>query len=253
MSKETNVFAGIHRGFAPPRIKDAISSTGTAYELDAEWSWNYEIGIRTSPFASLDVELTAYTMDFENQIIPVSESSGGIGTGLVNGGSTLHQGVELGTTFRSKDWKPSRYHVEIQLTASHNVSTFNTDRYISMNDERVNINGNSTPYAPEWYASGSLYINTPFHLQISTQLHHTGSQFADQLNTVRPTADGRIGKIEAFQTIDLGFKYRLEKQRLSFRTCMKNLTDERYITSRRPQGIRVGLPRMLFVGFDLQF
>ena len=253
LAKETHLFAGVHRGFAPPRIKDAISSTGTAYALDAEWSWNYEIGIRTSPFPCLDLELTGYTMDFENQIIPVSESSGGIGTGLVNGGSTLHKGVEMAVTFRSQDWKSTRYHLEIQMSGAHNVSTFNTDRFISVDDERVNINGNATPYAPRWQASGGLYFNTPFHLQISAQFHHTGSQFADQLNTVDPTADGRIGKLQAFQTFDAGIKYRMEKQRLSVRACMKNLTDERYITSRRPQGIRVGLPRMLFVGLDLQF
>jgi Fe(3+) dicitrate transport protein len=253
LASETHLFAGAHRGFAPPRIKDAISATGTAYELDAEFSWNYELGIRTSPYSCLDLELTGYVMDFENQIIPVSESSGGSGTGLVNGGSTIHQGIEIGATFRSKEWRPTKYHGEIQLTASHNVSTFSNDKYVTLNDERINIKGNTTPYAPEWYASGSLYLNTPFHLQLSLQLHHTGTQFTDQLNTTKPTADGRIGKIQEYQTIDVGVKYRMEKQGLSVRASVKNMTDERYITSRRPQGIRVGLPRMVFVGLDLQF
>ncbi|MBK9737618.1 MAG: hypothetical protein IPO92_22740 [Saprospiraceae bacterium] len=40
------------------------------------------------------MELTAFHMNFSNQVIPVSESSGGIGVGLINGGSTLHQGLE---------------------------------------------------------------------------------------------------------------------------------------------------------------
>ncbi len=76
----------MHRGFAPPRIKDAISSTGVDLELDAEKSWNYELGARTEFFDLVDLEVTAFYMDFSNQVIPVSESSGGAGSGYINGG-----------------------------------------------------------------------------------------------------------------------------------------------------------------------
>jgi Fe(3+) dicitrate transport protein len=38
-------------------------------------------------------------LDFSNQVIPVSQSSGGTGAGLVNGGRTLHKGIEAGITF----------------------------------------------------------------------------------------------------------------------------------------------------------
>jgi Fe(3+) dicitrate transport protein len=40
---------------------------------------------------------------------------------------------------------------------------------------------------------------------------------------------------------------------LSFHAAVKNLTDERYIVSRRPQGIRVGLPRFVTAGVDFNF
>ncbi|HYW31145.1 MAG TPA: TonB-dependent receptor, partial [Gemmatimonas sp.] len=43
-------FAGLHRGFAPPRPEDIISnSTGGVVELGAETSWNSEIGVRWLP------------------------------------------------------------------------------------------------------------------------------------------------------------------------------------------------------------
>jgi len=41
-----SVFGGVHRGFAPPRVKDSITSAGQPLNLDAELSWNYEAGIR---------------------------------------------------------------------------------------------------------------------------------------------------------------------------------------------------------------
>jgi Fe(3+) dicitrate transport protein len=78
----------LHRGFAPPRIKDAIGSDGTDLQLDAEKSWNYEIGMRTGLSTVAGFEMTVFMMDFSNQVIPVSESSGGAGTGYINGGRT---------------------------------------------------------------------------------------------------------------------------------------------------------------------
>lgn len=59
------IFAGIHKGFAPPRTKDAISNSGNAIELEAEQSWNSEIGLRYTHYRLLTFELTAYHLDFK--------------------------------------------------------------------------------------------------------------------------------------------------------------------------------------------
>src|SRR5688572_13724564 len=49
MSRVT-LFAGVHRGFAPPRTEDIINNaTGGTIDLEAELSWNYEAGIRSQP------------------------------------------------------------------------------------------------------------------------------------------------------------------------------------------------------------
>jgi Fe(3+) dicitrate transport protein len=42
----------------------------------------------------LVVELTFFNMDFSNQVIPVSESSGGRVPDILNGGRTSHRGIE---------------------------------------------------------------------------------------------------------------------------------------------------------------
>jgi Fe(3+) dicitrate transport protein len=53
------------------RARRTSSTTAAApsVDLDAELSWNYEAGFRGHAGA-LNVELTAFRMDFENQIIP---------------------------------------------------------------------------------------------------------------------------------------------------------------------------------------
>jgi len=38
-----------------------------------------------------------------------------------------------------------------------------------------------------------------------------------------------------------------------FNLAVKNLTNERYIASRRPQGIRVGIDRQIVAGIELKW
>ena len=91
------LFAGVHRGWAPPRTKDAVSSTGGTVTLEAESSWNSEIGARLTEGDLLYSELALFRLDFDNQVIDPAESAGAVvSSATVQGGSTLHQGVELG-------------------------------------------------------------------------------------------------------------------------------------------------------------
>ena len=89
------LFAGVHRGFAPPRTEDIINNlTGGTVDLDSELSWNYEVGIRSLPAKGFQIDATLFRMDYENQIVPAS-LAGGVGSAFTNGGETLHQGVEV--------------------------------------------------------------------------------------------------------------------------------------------------------------
>jgi outer membrane receptor for ferrienterochelin and colicin len=45
---------------------------GGSVDLDAELSWNYELGVRANPRDGLSYEATLFRMDFENQIVPAS-------------------------------------------------------------------------------------------------------------------------------------------------------------------------------------
>ncbi len=130
-----SIFAGVHRGYAPPRIKDAITNDGTALNLDAELSWNYEAGIRASFASPIYFELTGFLMDFSNQVIPVSVSSGGSGTGLVNGGETMHIGAEAGIRFDIHQLLQTKYIVSLSAYSTYVNSTYSNDRFITVGSE----------------------------------------------------------------------------------------------------------------------
>jgi Fe(3+) dicitrate transport protein len=256
LRENTTIFAGIHRGFAPPRVKDAITQAGQALQLDAELSWNTEIGTRTKPVDGLSLELTAFLMDFSNQIIPVSESSGGTGSGLVNGGRTRHSGLEAGVTADfARILSVPNYALIFDMNATYVNAYYNADRFVSpsANDEAVNIRNNRTPYAPEWMISSALTFEAPMGLSLRLTGTYVGEQFTNELNTVAPSADGRTGKLPSYFIADATARYQIPKTQASFNLAVKNITDERYIASRRPQGIRVGLPRLITAGFDIQF
>lgn len=249
-----NIFGGLHRGFAPPRIKDAISNTAVVYKLDAEYSWNFELGSRISINKYLRAELTGFYMDFSNQVIPVSESSGGSGSGFVNGGATRHIGIEAGFTFNlAPIVKLDKYTIMLDAAITYLDARFNSDRFIIGGGDTTNIRQNLLPYAPTITLSSACTFEAPFGLGLRITGTYIGKQFTDPLNTIFPTADGKVGLLPSYFLMDGSLYWKVPKIFTTFRFSVKNMTNERYIASRRPQGIKVGLPIFISGGFEFAF
>ncbi len=248
LGPKLSVFGGIHRGFAPPRIKDAISNEGEAYQLNAELSWNTELGLRSAWAKGLSAELTGFSMDFSNQIIPVSVSSGGTGAGLVNGGRTYHRGVEASVVLGVGEWLNAPFVLELEGQVTVQEARFKGDRFLNISNEQVNVSGNRTPYSPPFLLSSALTFETNKGLQLRLTGTGVGEQFTDEQNSIIPDANGRTGSLPGYFLLDGTAQYTLAKIKTTFLLSAKNITDARYIANRRPEGIRVGLPRYLSAG-----
>jgi Fe(3+) dicitrate transport protein len=257
LNESSSVFAGVHRGFAPPRVKDAISASGTSEELDAELSWNYEIGYRGMVLAGWMFETTLFYMNFENQVIPVSESSGGIGqtgaSGLTNGGRTRHVGVEGSISGEWTQLAGSDLGLGLDAQVTYTKARFSSDRFVDDGADVVNVNGNTLPYAPEVLVNSTAHVLLPAGLRASVTATYTGLQYGDVLNRSVPTFDGQEGQLRAFTVIDANLSWSVPKfDKISASLAVKNVTNERYIVSRRPQGIRLGLPRFVSAGLEIK-
>lgn len=250
------VFGGVHRGYGPPRVKDAISAQGVSEELDAEKSWNYELGTRAEVTKGLDLELTGFYMDFSNQIIPVSESAGGTGkpgASLTNGGATKHLGVEASFTLNFQKLLSTEYEIIFNTSATYVNAEFSEDRFVNSGNETVNVNGNKVPYSPEILITSGISLFTPHNFGLSLTANYIGKQYGDPLNRESGTLNGREGPLKSYLVLGARASYRIPTlQSLVLSVSVKNLLDERYIVSRRPQGIRLGLPRFITVGLDLE-
>jgi len=251
LAEGSSIFAGIHRGFAPPRVKDAVTSTGQALDLDAELSWNYEVGTRYASSPGVTMELTGFLLDFSNQIIPVSLSSGGTGTGLVNGGRSRHIGAEAGFSIDVGRMVSSEYSVILSTSTTYVRATYNADRLVTQAGNQENVKGNSLPYAPELFVSGSLGLVAPFGGSFQVTGNYVGRQFTDEFNTIAASANGLTGELASHFIIDLSAHYDVVPLNSTLSLSMKNVFDKRFIASRRPDGIKVGLPRFVTAGIEV--
>ena len=249
LDEGVTLFGGIHRGFAPPRTKDAITAEGIALDIAQEDSWNSELGIRALLGNVVKAEFTFFSMVFKNQIIPVSQSSGNANaTGLANGGKTRHFGLEAGASFDLAKQMKKNFSLVFAANATWIDSRYSADRFIIVGANKVNVKNNQLPYAPSLMLNNSIELASAKGNGIRLSGNFVGKQFADELNTISASADGRIGLLASRYITDLSAFAKLSKKRILFSLSIKNLTNERYIASRRPQGIRVGIDRQVVLG-----
>ncbi|MBI4546682.1 MAG: TonB-dependent receptor [Ignavibacteriae bacterium] len=252
------LFTGVHRGFAPPRVEDLISnSDGSSIELDAEKSWSYELGARLKVNRWQNTDMTLFRMDFENQIIPAS-LAGGSGTTLTNAGKTLHQGIELKTTFSVPlDSEPEKQDVQKHETVLDISYTFlptaeyKGTRY-SVIDPSVLITGNRLTYAPKHMLTVSLGYAHPVGFDTRVEILYIGDQFSDDLNTVEPTPNGRQGLIPAYTLWNVSANYRIPALPLTTFVTVKNIFNKTFIAD-RSRGILPGSPRLVQAGLQWDF
>jgi Fe(3+) dicitrate transport protein len=226
------LYASVYKAFSPALNGDSLSGMKDQ-KLDAETAVSWELGLRGQQDA-VRYELTAFRMDFDNQIIPANSNSDFQTT---NGGKTYNQGLEGAVSLEFENG----FDVFANLTWIANAE-FKGDRY-NKNGSLKSKDGDRVPYTPEWVANlGVGYTYAGLRSQLSA--NYTGSQFTDELNTkpiVENTSGFFTGKIDAYTTVDLTTRYTLNDQ-VEFYGAVKNLEDKRYIASLR-QGIYVGPER----------
>lgn len=249
----TVLFAGAHRGFSPPGVADILSASGGSTDLDPELSWNYELGVRSSPRDGVSLEATVFRMDFENQIIPASVA-GGVGATVTNAGETLHQGAELLAQLDSRGLFDTPYKVflrtaytwledaEFRGTRFSNVPGFAT----------VSVSGNRLPYAPEHLVSATLGFESTFGLRLQVEGIYNDSMFTDDLNTMAVVANGQRGLIASYTIWNASVEYDVPGTGLSVFTSLKNATDELYVVD-MSRGLIPGMPRLVQAGFEYKF
>ena len=234
-----HVFAGVHRGFSPP----GPSSTE---EVEPEESVNYEAGTRYRKGAA-SAELTAFFNDYDNLLGADTLSGGGTGTGdLFNGGAVDVYGLEAacGTEL----WRGARFAVPVRASYTYTRGEFRTSFETEFEDWAPAVaRGDELPYMPEHQIFAEIGLVAP-RWGVNLNGHYVSEMRTRAGRGV--IAEGE--RIEDHVAWDLAARYRVGAG-VELRLQVRNLFDEVYVASRRPYGLRPGLPRTALVGLAVDF
>lgn len=270
---ELTLFFGIHRGFTPPRVEDAVyNDTGGSAEIGPEISWNTEFGIRTRPMRGVKADLTYFHNDFD--ALTVLGTVGG-GSTPVAQGKALYEGIEFMTRADFGDvfnWTHNPY-AQIAYMWLPTAETMDAFRCVTLSSGATpaacpggNVFGSAAgkraPYAPESLLTATLGYSHPSGFDAHLEAAFVSEQYADFLNLESGTdhpdgpnssnaRTGSYGKINDYVVINFATSYKVQKD-LTLFFNMKNMLDNTYIVD-RVRGIQSGMPRLVQAGFKYDF
>jgi len=236
LTDEQQLFAGVHKGFAPP---------GSKPETNAEESTNYELGYRIlkqNTFASAVV----FYNDYSNLLGADNGSGGGSGSGdLFNGGEAKTLGLELAgqTNFVVRENLYLPLNISYTYTNAEFQSSFGSD-FDGWGDV---IEGDELPYLAPHQLSAS------FGMQSKKVGGILRASYVDDIRTI----PGQ-GALTASNSISNRFLLNADvnvsvNKNISVLANLNNILDQTYAVAQRPSGFRPGMPRAFSIGADVRF
>ena len=232
VNPSTQVYGSAYIAFAPPLVGSVVGSDDVPTK--AEKSVNVDLGVRGGK-DSFTYEVTAFRMDFSNQVDP-----GISGIRAPHEGSALIQGVEASMGYEFGNGFGINGNVAWIPTAE-----FGEDRPGEAEE------GNRLAYSPDWTANLALSYRTG-GLKTALLLNYTDEVFGDGMNRTEIDPLNHMGGlIPSYYTVDVTASYDFG-QNLSVFGAVRNLTDKRYISGLR-EGIYAGPERNFDVGLTYRF
>jgi Fe(3+) dicitrate transport protein len=238
-------FAGVHKGFAPPRTEDLITNNGGAIDVNAENSTNHEIGLRAKPNSKSYIETTAFYNDFSNLIAVGSVASN---LPALAQGEALFAGLEM----LGKYDFDSGFYSKAAITWLPIAKQESQFRRVDDNTNVANsMEGKRQPYAPKQTITAGLgFRNNGWDGFFEAV--HVGEQFADFAETKNVDDLGQNGVINSYTIFNAAVNYKIPQYKTSLFAVGKNIFDNEYIVD-RTRGIITGMPALFQVGARIDF
>lgn len=230
------VYANAQRSLRVPQITSIVKDGDVAAEL----AWNYESGVRYTPWNGLRVDFGLYRIDFEDQI-EYNRSN----DRFENLGSTRHQGIETEVF-----WTPAAL-PDLDLHAGY--------AYLDSEQRSGTFKGNEVPFAAAHqltvdarYRFADAWIYTLDGLYVS-------SAYTDAANAHEEDANAAVGKLPAYWLWNTAVEreFKLGKGRLlTVSAGVSNLFDRQYYfrgIDTSPWGRQPAPGRTLTLGVNYRF
>lgn len=250
--QSTTLFAGVHKGFAPPRPDRDIfapggANTAVAVNTRPEESTNWELGLRSQYFTGVTVESTLFHTEFDDIVV-----AGATPGSFINGGRSQQSGIEFagrvdfGRVFDSSH--------NIYVTAAY--TNLFTAKFKKTNAAADIVDGDRLPYAPKHLASLSVGYQHPVGFDARIGVDYVSEQHEDvSYRNGRSEEDilgGRTGNIPAYALINASVNYKPVGSQVTYFASAYNLGDREYLAS-RVDGMVAGRQRQVFAGIRYDF
>jgi Fe(3+) dicitrate transport protein len=240
LRRDFGILAGVHKGFSPVPPEQA---RGTS----PEQSVNYEGGVRFSR-RNVRAEVIGFYNDYSNLTDICTFSNGCTAANIDRqfaGGRARIAGMEA---FSEAEVKlPGGWLVPVRAAYTYTYTEL-LSTFTSADPQFGDVKrGDELPYVPAHQASAGAGIEKKkLGLNVSGTYVDSMWERAGQ-GTAKPG-----DKTDAYFLLDASAKYRLFEH-VELYVNGRNLTNDRYIASRRPYGARPGAPLWILVGVRGEF
>jgi len=231
-------FLGVHKGFSPPGSKEGTQP---------EESINYELGYRYLK-KQLDFQSVIFFNDYSNLLGSDLAAAGGSGSGdQFNGGEANVWGLEFEAHYNLITSDYSLFTVPIGLTYTFTNSEFLNSFESDFEGWGDVEEGDELPYLAKHQLAFNVGVeHSKFNVNLS-------SKYVSRMRT--EAGQGDIPESQGTDSqfvLDFSSNYHLTNH-ISFFGSVNNITDQVYIVSRRPAGLRPGMPRSFNLGVIARF
>jgi iron complex outermembrane receptor protein len=171
LTNDVSLYSLAAKGFSPPAVAEVRPSDGNYYgNLNAEYGWNYEAGIKGEIFdRRLQFDLAAYFFRLQNAIVRRSNASGA--EYYVNAGSTQQNGFEALVKYAIIK-KTKQFITACDVWSSYSYQPY---RFTDYQQSGINYSGNALTGVPGNIWVSGLDINTSKGFYFNASLNATSS------------------------------------------------------------------------------
>lgn len=230
-----DVFAGVNRGFSPV-------SPSSPEDVRPEFAINYELGTRAL-FRELRAEAVGFVSDYSNLNGACTFSAGcidGDGSEQFNAGSVLVWGLESLAYYRH--YFDNGLFLEAGANYTYTGSRFSTTFTSAFPQWGDVEEGFQLPYVPNHQIDGMLAFGGRIW-----NVHASPGYTGAMRDVAGQGAIPEDERIDGFFLLDVGANVRVF-ERFKIYAQVNNATNNTYIASYRPFGIRPGAPLTFMIG-----
>jgi Fe(3+) dicitrate transport protein len=232
----SRLYAGFSQAYRPVVFKDIIP--GSVLErvdknLKDAYGYNLEAGISGNWKGTFKYDVSLFQVLINHRMGTVSMRDTDNSAYLLRTttGDSRTRGVEAYLEYTAL--KMNNEVLPTELSVFTSTSWFDA-KYMKgnavLNNENTNVAGNRVEGVPTWISRNGIQFLYK-KLSSTLQYSYVSSNFSNPLNTVEPSVNGTIGKVQGYGLLDLNATIRVA-QAYTLRAGINNITNKQYFTKR---------------------